>query len=136
MNLPGKGSGGEPAEKRFEDLFLALEGQVAFVCLNGHYRANDEAYFASEQPPRTFGFAMGSGAVFVPQVEVYKNWESHRVSVFWLSLSSDMVGALYCRLLDFLAPAGIGMPVSGLAPLKESVCVWERRRGRLNSRRC
>ena len=45
--------------------------------MNGHYRANDEAAFASEQPPRTFGFALGSGAVFVPQVEVYENWEGH-----------------------------------------------------------
>ena len=43
--------------------------------MNGHYRANDEASFASEQLQRTFGFAMGSGAFFVPQVEVYENWE-------------------------------------------------------------
>ena len=91
--------------------------------MNIHHWANDEASLASEQPPRTFGFAMGSGAVFVPQVEVYEDWESHWVSVFWLSLSSGMVGAIVCRLLDFLAPAGIGMPVSGLAPWKESVGV-------------
>ena len=75
MNLPGKGSGGEPAENRCEDMFLASKGQVVVVCMNGHYRANDEASFASEQPPRTFGFAMGSGAVFVPLVEVYEIWE-------------------------------------------------------------
>ena len=45
--------------------------------MNNHHLANGEASAASEQPPRTFGFARGSGAVFVPPVEVYEIWECH-----------------------------------------------------------
>ena len=55
-----------------------VEGPGGVICMNNHHRANDEASLASEQLPRTFGFAMGSGAVFVPPVEVYENWECHK----------------------------------------------------------
>ena len=40
--------------------------------IDNHYRANDEVSYAREQLQRTFGFAMGSGAVFAPQVETYE----------------------------------------------------------------
>ena len=39
---------------------------------NNHYQANDEASHAREQLQRTSGFADGSGAVFVPQVEAFE----------------------------------------------------------------
>ena len=50
---------------------------MVVVCENDHSRANDEASHAREQLQRTFGFAEGSGAVFVPQDEAYENWEGH-----------------------------------------------------------
>ena len=55
--------------------FSRVAGPGGVICSNTHHQANDEASFASEQSPRTFGFAMRSGAVFVPPVEVYENWE-------------------------------------------------------------
>ena len=64
---------GEPAEKCREGGLLTSKGQVVVVLENDVYRANDEASFAREQLQRTFGFAMGSDAVFVPQVDAYKN---------------------------------------------------------------
>ena len=45
---------------------------MVIVFENDHYRANDEASNAREQLQRPFGFAGGSGAVFVPQVEAYE----------------------------------------------------------------
>ena len=45
---------------------------MVYVCENDFYRANDEASYAREQLQRTFGFAIGSGAVFAPQVETYE----------------------------------------------------------------
>ena len=62
----------ESAEKRREGGLLTSKGQVVVVLENDRYRANDEASFAREQLQRTFGFAMGSDAVFVPQVEAYR----------------------------------------------------------------
>ena len=61
VNMPGKGSGGEPAEKRCEDYFLASEGQAVVVCMNDHHRANDEASFASEQPRKPLVLPRGLG---------------------------------------------------------------------------
>ena len=63
---------GEPAETRREGGLLTSKGQVVVVWENDHYRVDDEASFAREQLQRTFGFAMGFDAVFVPQVEIYK----------------------------------------------------------------
>ena len=45
---------------------------MVVVLESDRYRANGEAFFAREQLQRTFAFAMGSDAVFVPQVEAYK----------------------------------------------------------------
>ena len=45
---------------------------MVIVCENAHYRANDEVSNAREQLQRTLSFAEGSGAVFVPQVETFK----------------------------------------------------------------
>lgn len=76
----GKRKVGEPAEKRREGgrrengaaRPITSKGQVAVVCENNHYRANDGAPNAREHLQRTFGLAKGSGVVFVPQVEAYE----------------------------------------------------------------
>ena len=70
---------GEPAEKRREGRLLSSKGQVVVVCKDDHYRANDEASHAREQLQRTFGLAMGSGAVLVPQVEAYGKIDGRRL---------------------------------------------------------
>ena len=70
---------GEPAEKRREGRLLSSRGQVVVVCKDDHYRANDEASHAREQLQRTFGLAMGSGAVLVPQVEAYGKIDGRRL---------------------------------------------------------
>ena len=69
-----------PRKEKVWGCFSRVEGPGGVIRMNHHHRANDEASLASEQPPRTFGFAMGSGAVFVPQVEVFVIWEDHWVS--------------------------------------------------------
>ena len=58
------------------------------------------ASFARELSPRTFGVAMGSGTVFVPQVEVWDSEESLFDKAFFLSF--PRVREL--RFLDFLMP--------------------------------
>ena len=70
MNLPGKGSEVNLPRKGVRFIFLSSLGQVLVIRMNFQHRANDVASFARELFPRTFGFAMGSGTVFVPQVVV------------------------------------------------------------------
>ena len=72
MNLPGKGLAVNLPRKGVRIFFLASQGQVLVICVIYQHRANDVASFARELLPRTFGFAMGSAAVFVPQVEVFE----------------------------------------------------------------
>ena len=72
MNLPGKGSEVNLPRKGVRFIFLSSQGQVLVIRMNFQHRANDVASFARELLPRTFGFAMGSAAVFVPQVEVFE----------------------------------------------------------------
>ena len=73
MNLPGKGSEVNLPRKGMRIFFSLVAGPGVVFCVFYQHRANDVASFARELSPRTFGFAMGSGTVFVPQVEV---WES------------------------------------------------------------
>ena len=58
---------------------------MVVVLENDGYRANDEASFAREQLRRTFGFAMGSEAVFVPQVQAYQ-----KDFVDWMSADTPL----------------------------------------------
>ena len=51
---------------------LTSKGQVVVVWEKNHYRANDEAFHARGQLQRSSGFADGSGAVLVPQVEAFE----------------------------------------------------------------
>ena len=82
VNLPGKGSEVNLPRKGVRFIFLSSLGQVLVIRINFQHRANDVASFARELFPRTFGFAMGSGAVFVPQVEVFENREDHLLFIF------------------------------------------------------
>ena len=88
MNLPGKGSVVNLPRKGVRIIFLASQGQVLVICVNYQHRANDVASFARELLPRTFGFAMGSAAVFVPQVEVFEFRETVAFQGSGLSFSS------------------------------------------------
>ena len=74
--------------------------------MNNHHRANDEASLASEQPPRTLGFAMGSGAVFVPQAEVYEIWEGQWVLCFGSRLPQVWWVLLIVDFSTFSLPPG------------------------------
>ena len=101
----GKRSGGEPAEKRSEVIFLASQGQVLVFGMFCQHRANDEASFARELLPRTFGFAMGSAAVFVPQVEVF-----------------EFMDPVLFKALDCLFPQFLGDRVCRFSRLSHAGC--------------
>ena len=124
----GKRSGGEPAEKRSEVIFLASQGQVLVFGVIYQHRANDVASFARELLPRTFGFAMGSAAVFVPQVEVFEIWDpvlfKALEGLFLIFWEFEFV-----VFLDDLVPEVRTLP-SGVA-----IHLSERRQGRRSSRR-
>ena len=74
MYLPGKGSEVNLPRKGMRIYFSFVAGPGAGFCVINLHRANDVASFARELFPRTFGFAMGSGTVFVPQVVVLELW--------------------------------------------------------------
>ena len=69
---------------------------------NNHYRANGEATHAREQLQRTSGFADGSGAVFLPQVEAFEK-ESAGLSFTDTSLTFGTFFFGRCRLGRVLA---------------------------------
>jgi hypothetical protein len=105
VNLPGKGSGVNLPRKGVRIYFLASQGQVLVIRMIYQHRANDVASFARELLPRTFGFAMGSAAVFVPQVEVFEFLDKALGYLF-----PHFLGVRVCRFLDFLVPGVRTLP--------------------------
>ena len=103
MNLPGKGSVVNLPRKGVRIYFLASLGQVLVFRVIYQHRANDVASFARELLPRTFGFAMGSAAVFVPQVEVFEFLDPLLFKALGF-LFPHFLGVRVCRFLDFLVP--------------------------------
>ena len=106
-------------------MFLASHGQVLVICVNYQHRANDVASFARELLPRTFGFAMGSAAVFVPQVEVFE---------FRESVAFQGSGLSFLWEFEFVVWSTLSCRSSGLSHFR-CVHLSGRRRGRLSSRR-
>ena len=128
MNLPGKGVAVNLPRKGVRFIFLASQGQVLVFGVICQHRANDVASFARELLPRTFGFAMGSAAVFVPQVEVFEIMDP----VLFKALDGLFLNFWefeFVVFLDFL------MPEVRTLPLVVAIHLSERRQGRLGSRR-
>ena len=115
----GRRTAGAPAEKRREGRLLTSKGQVVVVLENDRYRANDEASFAREQLQRTFGFAMGSDAVFVLQVEAYtKDFVDLFFADTSLTFSEFVWGLLNFCFVDFFVLPRLKCQLTGLASWK------------------
>ena len=96
---------GEPAAVRGKEerrWSSHVEGPGGCGLGENHYRANDEASHARGQIQRSTGFAAGSGAVLVPQVEAFEKETaelnfSDMFLTFGTLFLSDVVWALSLR---------------------------------------
>ena len=117
MNLPGKGSVVNLPRKGVRIIFLASQGQVLVICVIYQHRANDVASFARELLPRTFGFAMGSAAVFVPQVEVFEFMDPLLFKALGC-LFPHVLGVRVCRFSRLSCAGGPDSPICRCAHLQ------------------